>query len=378
MKVAIICGHFVPELGYVEVHLANAFHRLGHSVKVITSNKTSFSAKHISVNKKEILPFEIVRLKPWFSYGQIVKAKGVNKEIENFNPDKVFVIGLGKVFPKEVFNIKNRSFELVTLLGDNENTYNKSDKSLKRSFLQKFLKTPVYELAIKKSDRLIGYTLSTKEVVDSFIKNELKTVFADKYSETTLGFDETEFYYSTKNRYSLREDLGIKKDDFVLVTATRVTPAKNIEKIIDAIELLSKKQPHFKYVLIGFSETEYCQQLKDYISTKQLKRTIITLPFIDRKEMNNYYNIADAGLWTQAAISIFEGLATGLFLFLPSKKNMSHILNKETGRYYSEDELLLSLEKIVLDYNSDSRVLNANNVKAQFSFNNIAINLIKD
>ena len=378
MKIAIVCGHFVPEMGYLEVHLANSFHKLGHSVKVITSNKTSFSAKHNVIDKKEILGFKIVRLNAWFSYGQIVKAKGVAKEVEIFNPDKVFVIGLGKIFPKEVFKIQNRGFELITLLGDNENTYNKSDKSLKRIVLQQFLKTPVYELAIKKSDRLIGYTPSTRQVVDTFIREELKAVFADKYSETTLGFDESEFYCSTKNRDSLRYRYGIKKDDFVLVTATRVNPAKNIEKIIDAVEVLSKKHSQFKYVLIGFSETEYCKQLKYYISEKKMGGKVITLPFVKRKKMNNYYNMADAGLWTQAAISIFEGLATGLFLFLPSKKNVSHILNKKTGIYYAEDELLLALEKSMLEYNPDSRMLNANKAKTQFSFKKIANNLIEN
>ena len=378
MKVAIICGHFVPELGYVEVHLANAFHRLGHSVKVITSNKTSFSAKHISVNKKEILPFEIVRLKPWFSYGQIVKAKGVNKEIENFNPDKVFVIGLGKVFPKEVFNIKNRSFELVTLLGDNENTYNKSDKSLKRTLLQKWLKTPVYELAIKNSDRLLGYTPSTKEIVATFIKDRLIDVLSKKYTLMSLGFDESEFYHSENKRKIIREELIISDNELVLITATRVNPAKKIEKVIDAIEVLTKKGLSFKYILIGFSDSEYSQQLKNYISNKELNDVIITLPFIDRKEMVNYYNMADIGLWTQAAISIFEGLATGLFLLLPSKKNVSHILNSETGRYYSEDDLYSILGKSVVEYNPNLRTKIAKEAKSKFSFDIIAKKLLNN
>ncbi len=371
MKVAIVCGHFVPALGYVEVHLANALNRLGHKVKVITSNKTSFSASHLKLDSDNV-SYDVARLKSWFSYGQIVVSKGITKEIENFNPDKVIVIGLGKVFPKEVFKIKNKKFELITLLGDNEDTYNNSSKGLKRSILQSLFKTPVYELAIKNSDRLVGYTPSTKEIVETFISEKLKSILSQKYSESSLGFDENEFYRSTSEQNRIKKDLGIKQDELVIITATRITPAKKIEKVIDAIESLTKKGLVFKYVLIGFSESEYCSQLKKYISSKQLNGVVIALPFIARQEMNNYYNIANLGLWTQAAISIFEGLATGLFLLLPDKKNVAHILTDKMGYYYRENELSINLENSIRDYNSNIKNEIAESANIRFSFSVIA------
>lgn len=379
MKVVIVCGHFISELGYVEVHLANALHRLGHTIKVITSNKASSSAKYLASSENEIKPnYQIVRLQSWFSYGQIVMARGIEKEIQNFSPNKVIVIGLGKVFPKDVFRIKNRKFELITLLGDNENTYAKTSKSFKRKLLQFALKTPVYKQAIKNSDRLVGYTPSTKEVVDSFINKGLKKELSLKYSTTSLGFDETEFNFDNTDGASLREEFGINKEEVVLITATRITPGKKIEKVIDAVDVLSKKGIRFKYVIIGFTDNEYCHQLKGYITDKGLNDVITTLPFISRSEMNKYYNMADIGLWSQAAISIFEGLATGLFMLLPEKKNVSHILSENNGVYYSELNLLNSLKKSILNYNIDLRAEFEKNAKSKFSFNIIAQNLVNN
>jgi glycosyltransferase involved in cell wall biosynthesis len=386
MKIAIVCGHFVPEMGYVEVHLANAFQQLGHTLKVITSNKTSFSAQHINLeeNKEEAhLNYEVVRLTPWFSYGQIVVAKGINKEIAAFQPDKVIVVGLGKIFPKEVFQIKNRKFELITLLGDNEDTYNKLSKSLvgkiKRSVLQQLFKAPVYELAIKESDQLVGYTPSTKDIVSSFIDRELKVILDKKYTVSSLGFDEDEFYFSSENRAELRRELKIDNTEIVVVTATRINEAKKLEKIIDAIAEIVNKGISLKYVLIGFSENEYCKQLKAYISNKKLNDVVLTLPFIPRKQMVNYYNMADIGLWSQAAISIFEAQGTGLFLLLPDKQNVSHIISKETGIYYTEKELFNALEESVRQakINLTNRTTIAEKSKKQFSFKTIANNLIK-
>lgn len=54
------------------------------------------------------------------------------------------------------------------------------------------------------------------------------------------------------------------------------------------------------------------------------------------EDVRKYYNAADVGIFTRAAISIFEALATGLFLFLPQQNNVKHILNDENGNYFNE------------------------------------------
>ena len=170
--------------------------------------------------------------------------------------------------------------------------------------------------------------------------------------------------------------MNIDKNEIVFVTATRVNSTKKLETVIDAVETLTKKGISFKYVLIGFSENEYCNQLKDYISSKNLEAVVVTLPFITREEMINYYNMADIGLWTQAAISIFEGLGTGLFLLLPKKNNVSHILMPSTGSYYSEDDLSEVFEKSISVFSKVNRSKKADESKSLFSFNVIANKLI--
>lgn len=379
MKIAIVCGHFVPTMGYIEVHLANAYQKLGHELTVITSNANSSTGKHLTTKKEEeTSEYNIIRLKSWFSAGQIVMSKGIAKEIQRFDPDKVIVIGLGKVFPKEVFNIKNRAFELITLLGDNETNHYRSSKNLKRIFLQTFFKTPVYELAIKTSDRLVGYTPSTEETVKSFIKQKLKEVLSEKYSVTSLGFDPAEFNCNENERSRIREKLGIEKDDLVVITATRITSAKKIENVIDAMATLVSRGHKFKYVLIGFTEHKYSQELKDYITSKELNDTVVTLPFISRSETNDYYNMADIGLWTRAAISMFEGLATGLFVMLPAQKNVSHILEGNRGAYFSPESLLKDLEESIKNYDSSTKKMIAEIAKSKFSFDAIAQKLIEN
>ena len=141
MKIAIVCGHFIPSMGYLEVHLANAFHKLNHKVKVITTNVIPAYVKNIS-NLSESTPYEIIRLTPSFSMGQMIKAKGLVEAVQKFDPQLVICIGVGKLFPKPIYKLKDRDFRLITLLGDNEETYTAKGytKKLKNSLIQQFEK----------------------------------------------------------------------------------------------------------------------------------------------------------------------------------------------------------------------------------------------
>ncbi|HKL03508.1 MAG TPA: hypothetical protein VJ911_07520, partial [Cryomorphaceae bacterium] len=104
MKITLICGHFIPAMGYIEVHLARAFVDLGHKVTVITSTAIPPYVKHLQNTFGEAPEgVRVIRLKPLFKLGQIVVARGVREAVEESNPDKVIVIGLGKRFPKPVY-----------------------------------------------------------------------------------------------------------------------------------------------------------------------------------------------------------------------------------------------------------------------------------
>ena len=86
--------------------------------------------------------------------------------------------------------------------------------------------------------------------------------------------------------------------------------------------------------------------------------------------------MADIGLWTRAAISMFEGLATGLFVMLPAQKNVSHILDGNKGVYFTLESLQEDLEESIKNYDSSAKKTIAGIAKSKFSIDAIAQNLI--
>ena len=370
MKIAIVCGHFIPNMGYLEVHLANAFHKLNHEVKVFTSQIIPTYVK--SVGKiTDNTPYKIERLTASFSIGQMVKSKGLVDAVEKFEPQLVICIGVGKLFPKPIYQIKIRNFKLITLLGDNEETYTAKGytKKLRNSLIQQFVKKTVYLLAIKKSDVLLPYTPSTVDVICRFVNDKNAQILKSKSHQISLGFDEEHFFYDELERNDQRKQLGISLHDNLLITATRVVPEKELEKIIDLVDAVNKKGFHINYLIVGFQDDKYSNQIQQYIAQKEYKNRIICKPFSTTSQIRKYYNAADAAIFNRAAISIFEALATGLFLLLPQQKNISHILMKENGIYFEK----LSEEVIIesINHQKENRTVRINAAK-KFSYINLA------
>lgn len=370
MKIAIVCGHFLPSMGYLEVHLANAFHKLNHEVKVFTSQIIPTYVK--SVGKiTDNTPYKIERLAARYSIGQMVRSRGLVDAVEKFEPQLVICIGVGKLFPKPIYQIKTRNFKLITLLGDNEETYIAKGytKKLKNSLIQQFVKKTVYLLAIKKSDVLLPYTPSTIDVICRFVNDKNAQILKSKSHQISLGFDEEHFFYDELERNDQRKQLGISLHDNLLITATRVVPEKELEKIIDLVDAVNKKGFHINYLIVGFQDDKYSNQIQQYIAQKEYKNRIICKPFSTTSQIRKYYNAADAAIFNRAAISIFEALATGLFLLLPQQKNISHILMKENGIYFEKLTEEVIIESI--NHQKENRTVRINAAK-KFSYINLA------
>ena len=338
MRIAIVCGHFIPNMGYIEVHLANALHQLNHNVIVFTTSSIpTYVGMLTSIDDKNS-PYKIERLQADFTLGQMVKSKKLLLKLNEVNPELVICIGVGKLFPQPIYEQKNPAYKIVTLLGDNEETYTKNYgfKKLKNKLIQIILKKKIYELAIEKSAALFPYTPSTNHIIAQFINPKLVTQLHQKSVEISLGFDKNMFFFNEEERTSKRKELNLPDDELLIITATRVVPEKNLEKIIDIIDECNQNNISITYLIIGFHDDNYGENLKNYIQQKAFSTKIKTLPFMKAEDVRKYYNAADIGIFTRAAISIFEALATGLYLFLPQQNNVKHILNEKNGNYFNE------------------------------------------
>ena len=387
-KIAIVCGHFMPEVGYVEVQMAKALSKLGHDVHVFTTNLKSPSVKdklpdtnNYSLGTIDTGAYQIKRLPAYFSLGQMVKSKELENKVEAFNPDLILVIGLGKLFPKPILVSKKLAARKVVLLADNEDSFDHfkgvkgTYKKVKKQVLRSTLKDPVYELAVKHADQFFAYTPSAPEVVLNYLPKDLHQIFLNKVSPLSLGFDDEEFYFDESIRTEKRQELELSENDKVLITATRITPFKNIERIIDVVEELNEQKINCKYFIAGFGTDNYSNELKNYVQSKKHAEQIICLPFLSHEELLRLYNAADLGYWPTHIITHYEASGTGLPILLPDKKNIQHIIEQGVNGWKFNDKNINDIFKEAIFQLDEMRLKRkelAVNAKERFAFTKIA------
>jgi glycosyltransferase involved in cell wall biosynthesis len=363
MRIAIVCGHFMSEVGYQEVYLAKAFTKLGHQVKVFTSTSISPTGRKIvkqkyksGLTKDEKYSFEILRLKTILKFRSTVLSLRVKHFVLGFKPDIVIILGIGKMFAWSLLSEEvNKIAKVVCVFGDALEYRDKISISKRfLAFLQDIgfmiFKKRLYHKSVQICHRLIMNVPETEMIFLSYLNNSEKQFFLDKRIHLNLGYDSDEFYFAFDEREYTRKHLNISNDEVVIITSTRVERRKNLEYIIDIISKMYVKGIKVKYIIIGFLGDSYENELKDYISKQPNPNIFHCYTFLSHQEIRKLYCASDIGIWLKAAISIQEAMGTGLSIILEDKPSVNHLVQEGiNGWYFQKGQLSQVVEKVVLE-----------------------------
>ena len=370
MKITIVCGHFIPSLGYLEVPLARAFAQLGHSTSVITTTAIPAYVGNLTQgfgdNPKGV---EVVRLEPRITLGQIVVASGIKRELNRIKPDLVVVIGLGKAFPKPVFDT---NYKVVVLFGDNAHSY--VNESFKAKLLLDFFKKPTYRKAIRSNAIPVAYTPESFEAAAVMMGGKDADILRMQNRFISLGFSSDQFSFTPILRSVKRAELGYNDSDKVIITATRVVAEKKLEAVMPLVAAFPR---HVKWLVVGSADDDYSRELDENFQTFMGSGRIKMLGYASKSELNALYNAADLALYTVPAISIFEAIGTGLPVVVGADKSLERIAD---GGYCVTPYRGVStdLDEWVLAANEseDERMNRSLKAKREFGWEKVAQDLL--
>jgi glycosyltransferase involved in cell wall biosynthesis len=392
MKVAVISAHYMPEVGYQEVHLARAYARLGHEVKVFTSAASvdlGGSVGKIKYNSgssmDEKYRFEVLRL-PALSFKSKAFSFALRSEVKNFDPQLMVILGVAKGFPAPLLSKNFHSDScMVSLYGDakeylERNSFSEKIKAFTHDVGYKLLKEPLYIRAVKYCHRIILNIPESDDYFKSFLSPSQLKVYESKKLALNLGFDPEQYYFNKETRSKIRAKLGIKEDEVVLITSTRVNRRKNLEKIISLIDELNERGIKTRYILSGFLGDDYEKELKKFISERKHSHAFTCYPFLDAQSIRDLYCAADAGIWLKASISIQEAMGTGLPVILENKPSVNHLIKDGVngwffGKNNFEEVIQKAATKLSLE-KSDREKLSADNA-SWLSYDSIAKKIIE-
>ncbi len=398
MKVAIVSGHFMPELGYQEVYLARACARLGHEVCVFTSttpspagNKVLAKAYPAGSSVDERYGFEVLRIPVLLGFGSNVIVRGLRDKVRAYQPDLIIIVAVAKLFAAPLLDARvARHSKMVAVFGDaaeyrDTTTISKRVRSAFQWLLFVSIKRRLYRRAAHYCDYIVFNHAETKGILRSQMDRDSLDELDRKGRVLTLGFDPDEFYYRGSDREVIRAKLGVGEDEILLITATRVNRKKNLEKLVELVASLRENGLKVHYLIIGFADDSYGRELKQFISRQREPGIFHCRPFLSHDRIREFYCAADIGIWLKAAISIQEAMGTGLQVVLEDKQVVSHLLESDDdGRYFRPNEISQVISALVGEtaamegaQREQKRAARANRNRERLSYDVVAEKIIR-
>ena len=245
MKILHITRYFQPGMGYQENGLLAAQMRLGHQVRLITSDryhphpdyketmKMSESQRIVGVGHKEEDGLDVVRLKvvwEWPAHWWVV-WRGLWRAVREFEPDIIHTHCA--VIASSTFQILWGNFfrRYPIVVDDHNNYFNIEPYTPSKKFLYKFLFRRLMRPVLMHS---VGRVLAISHEVRDYLNQELG-ISPDGVTINTLGTKPEVFQRLPEAGRVIRERLNIPQDAVVLVNAGKITRSKDNDVLLEAM-----------------------------------------------------------------------------------------------------------------------------------------------
>ena len=170
------------------------------------------------------------------------------------------------------------------------------------------------------------------------------------------GIDIEKFYKEKMNSIELnglKEKIGIKKDDIVILFVGRIASEKNIEFLIKNHDSLISKNKHVKLLIIG--DGPDLEKYKKLVKSLKIDNNVIFTGKVPWKDISKYYNIAD--IFTTAShtetqgLTVIEGMAASLPVVALDDESFRNVVIHELDGYLfkNKKDYVNYMGKLILD-----------------------------
>ena len=301
MRIGLFTDTYPPYINGVSTSvlmLKKGLEKLGHTVYVVTVNSESFKYKKeenvlmIPGIPVGILDYRLTSMYP-------VKAKNI---IKSWNLDVIhthteFGVGSFARFLSKQYNIP--------LVHTYHTMYEEYIYYITKGYFDGPSKKLVEYLTLFLCDKTVEELIvPTKKTYDLF-KDKYK-VKRDVHIIPT-GIDVERFYNENTDKKTvsdLKKDIGLNKNDKVILFVGRIAKEKNIEFLIKAHKKIVKINENAKLVIVG--DGPDMKELLELVDKNKLNKNVIFTGKAPWDEIPNYYALCD--VFVTASTSETQGL----------------------------------------------------------------------
>lgn len=182
-----------------------------------------------------------------------------------------------------------------------------SQKGIKKLYVKLFLQKP-WGYCLRKSDLIASDGEYQIPKIEELAGGKKKRFFLPD----SVNFREIQ---KMKKHYTnRRKELGIKKEDLLILSVCQIVPDKGIEDIINGFVLLKKEIKNAKLLMVGKGELE--KMMYNLIKKNKLEEDVLHKKNVSEKVLYDYYftsNIFVSAVTSKEfMVSILEAMSCGL------------------------------------------------------------------
>lgn len=209
---------------------------------------------------------------------------------------------------------------------------------------------------LKKCDKILAVSNYTKNKLTEV--NDVNAAKCDVLNNCLDPFFAEEENVDGYN--TLYDKYKLSKDNFILLTVTRIAADeqyKGYDKVIDAMSKIIKDFPNVRYIIAGKYDLSEKNRLDSLVEKNNLSHAIIFTGFISDKQLSAYYRMADVFIMPSVGegfgIVFIEAMYYGLPVIAGNKDgSVDALLNGRLGLMVDpdkEEEIILAVKKIIND-----------------------------
>jgi glycosyltransferase involved in cell wall biosynthesis len=300
---------YVDNFGYQENILPRIHKSQGHDVMILASTEIlkpgvgHVYTKPACYNNEDGIPVKRV---PYLVCVPVKIAaklriyKDILPSIVAFNPDVIFMHDAQTAAVYAIIKYLKHHPQCRLYVDSHTDFVNSAKSWVSKNILHGIL----YKKYVRKTIPFARRYYGTLPARVAFYRDFYGTP-ADKTEYLPLGVDDVSTPMSERDcvKKEIREELGINQDDFVIVSGGKLETRKNTTILMQAFNLLSKKDDKLKLLLYGSVSPDISEQFE---ILKKNNSSIIHIGWVPAKETYKYFFASDLACFPGTHSTLWE------------------------------------------------------------------------
>lgn len=296
MRIGMFVNYYIPSKGGIEtsvINLKNGLEAAGHQVFIFCPNYPGWEEKDPKVYRYKSFAFAQGGYQYVIPLPQLSKMDEV---VRSLNLDIIHSHGPYSLGWEATKLGRRLRLPVVVTYHIKYEDYSHYVFGVPKQLARKVIRWFVNRNC-RKCDAIIAPSSAIKKLLfDQGIKKSVYVI------PSGIGIDQ--FAADQGKREELRRKYGVRNNEVLLITASRVVPEKNIDFLVRAFALIHERKKSAKLMIVG--DGSYRGELEALVKELSLGESIVFTGLLDKEGMIAHYQASD--IFTFASLTETQGL----------------------------------------------------------------------